>query len=382
MKIPTLIPSIVALTATVAILAGCSSIGSSAFGSGAPGSLSNQETGFQSRPEATPTPLTYVSDLATDDVMIYNSAGGIVGKINNRITGFVGPYGECVDTRGDVFVPYFTSGFPVEYKRGAFTPKVIFGPSYGDTDGCSIDPVKGLLAVSNWASAYGGSVAVYTRPFHNLTSPTCWYFVGVQGCVKCTPTGGCHPAPPSYYSPYHFLPPGYDDKGNLYVETLTCPYSSSPCSPTLPYLGAHAPVQVWELPIKGSSLVSVPVNVTIDYAGGTMWDGKYITLSDQDYNLANETAIYQMTPAATGGLTSVGTTVLTDTCNNGYADVMQPFIVGKTNTPNNKTQGTNVVGGNLDCTRVLDLWPYSAGGNPVAAIAGPAVPVGQSVSFP
>lgn len=32
---------------------------------------------------------------------------------------------------------------------------------------------------------------------------------------------------------------------------------------------------------------------------------------------------------------------------------MQPFIVGNVNTPVNRVQGTQVVGGNLLCTNVL-----------------------------
>ena len=383
---------ILVVPAILAVLAGCS--GSSTGAEPPAAALANHESGWapmaisgpiramgaestkpamhrdrgsswMSRAAAAATSLLYVSDLTTNDVFIFNSAGAPVGVIKNGNTGFVNPYGQCVDKTGDVFVAYYISGFPVEYARGATTPRTTFYYSDGDTDGCSIDPTSGNLGVANWDGFYGGSIAVYNAPFFNNQPPSCWYFPGTVGCVKCNPSA-CMPAPPSSDVNYRFWPPGYDNMGNLYVES---------------YNVATATSQVWELPHGGNSLVAIPTNVTINYPGSVMWDGKYITLTDQDYNGVFQTAIYQMTAPPSGGLTTAGTTVLTDTCNNNYVDVAQPFIAGKKNTPVNKTQGTDVVGGNLDCTNRFDEWAYTAGGNPTATLPGaPAQPSGQSVS--
>ena len=111
-------------------------------------------------------------------------------------------------------------------------------------------------------------------------------------------------------------PPGYDNKGNLYIETGE----------------GGSDYGVCELAAGGSSLVPVKFNHDIGYAGSVMWDGKYLTFTDQSYGGKNRdkegytTAIYRVKEAH-DGLNVVGTTVLR------YAPcgtiVPQPFIVGK-----------------------------------------------------
>jgi hypothetical protein len=106
-----------------------------------------------------------------------------------------------------------------------------------------------------------------------------------------------------------------------------------------------------------------------------MWDGKHLTLSDQDYLGNNETAIYRVSEDASGNLKLIGQTILTDDCDGNDVEVPQPFILGKT-----------VVGGNLRCSYYgsqpkFDYWPYPAGGSPTRSLQSPPVkPVGQSVS--
>ncbi len=150
------------------------------------------------------------------------------------------------------------------------------------------------------------------------------------------------------------LPPGYDDKGNLYMEAWRG-HSNNVCE--LPHDGSK---------IKGP--ISTGTLVLGNY-GTVMWDGKYITLAEQeDYNTANSAVIYQMKEDASGGLTEVGETVLSQNCN---VDVIQPFIVGTKNTPDNHTQGTTVVGTNTHCGEyeTVFYWAYPSGGNPTNAFA-------------
>jgi hypothetical protein len=113
-----------------------------------------------------------------------------------------------------------------------------------------------------------------------------------------------------------------------------------------------------------------------------MWDGEYITLTDQDYGSTEATAIYRATEAKSGKLSLEGTTVLTDTCDGDEADVPQPFLAGGRNTPTSKTQAFVVLGGNLDCTNQYDYWAYpTPNGNPIVSFDdGPKEPYGQGYS--
>jgi hypothetical protein len=112
-----------------------------------------------------------------------------------------------------------------------------------------------------------------------------------------------------------------------------------------------------------------------------MWDGKYLALTDQEAGGAYQTGIYQAT-LSRATLTSQGETILSDPCDSGLTDVIQPFIVGAKNTPNTKMQGTVVVGGNAFCPGTFDYWKYPAGGDPIKTLpSAPQEPVGQSVSI-
>jgi hypothetical protein len=65
-------------------------------------------------------------------------------------------------------------------------------------------------------------------------------------------------------------------------------------------------------------------------------------------------------------------TILKDTCVIAHHNslVVQPFIVGTTNTPATTTIGTRIVGGDT-----AGLGPFNQ------AAGAPALPYGQSVSF-
>ena len=78
---------------------------------------------------------------------------------------------------------------------------------------------------------------------------------------------------------------------------------------------------------------------TTYYPGITMWDGKYLALSDySDYG--SKTTIVQATLSGKT-LIKEGATVLSDDCGSFVSVV--PFIVGKGNTPVNRQQGKTLV---------------------------------------
>ena len=162
---------------------------------------------------------------------------------------------------------------------------------------------------------------------------------------------------------------GYDDKGNLIGE------------------GEYSSIDVCAL-LAGSktmTTLSFGSSITIDFPGGTTWDGKYIALGNQEAGGTFETGIVQVTLSGTT-LTVVGETVLSDDCESDYVDDVNPFIVGKKNTPVNHKQGKVLVGPNLWCpdagTSAVDYWPYPAGGLPFKKLPSPpADPYGAAVSI-
>jgi hypothetical protein len=288
------------------------------------------------------TKLLYVSD-GNDIVYVFNyKTKALVGKLRGE-NGL--SQGQCVDKLGNVWLIEYGNidgvlGSAVEYAHGGSTPLKTLRTE-GASIGCSIDPTSGDLAVANVHNAGSGQ-------------PNVAVFKNASGTPKL------------YYNYYCGtpLPPGYDEKGNLYVE------GSEAGS------GLSNPVCV--LPHRGKALRPVKVNVSVPIPEGTMWDGKYITLATE-VGAQPKTVIYQMAEDASGNLKQVGKSVLTDVCNGDGAEVGQPFIVGSENTPANKQQGNVVVGGNMVCRSSFDYWSYPAGGNPIETFAQPSS--SQSVSI-
>lgn len=281
--------------------------------------------------------LLYVSDAATDDVDAYDySSGTAVGKL----TGFHHPSGQCVDAAGDVYVTNFRTGTVVEYAHGG-SHSLRTLDTNGYAIGCSVAP-NGDLAVTNFYTKAGsGNVEVFKN-------------------ARGTPSAYADPA-----SCYYMWPAGYDNAGNLFVEGETT-----------------TPGVCW-LPAGGNAMSLASFNQPILFPGSVMWDGKFLTLTDQEYNGAYQTGVYQAVLSSSGGtLREVGITTLTDRCRTQYADVAQPFVVGRANTPVNQRQGRTIVGANAWCAKRFDFWAYPGGGRPSSSLAkAPSQPNGASVSL-
>jgi len=283
----------------------------------------------------TRAPIVTASDLVDNQVLEYASS-------LNTLTGFNDPYGQCVDKKGDTWIANF-GGESVDLYAYGGTEPISSLSTDGYSIGCSVSPT-GDLAVANFSGVSGnGNIQV----FKNASGPPTEY---------------------SNENDEYLWPPGYDDKGNLFVEAET-----------------SSGVGVAELPAGGSSLAPVSLNQVIYAPGSVMWDGKYVTLTDQDAGgnpSSPATTIYQMKETGSRSLTVVGSTSLQDNCNGSQVDVVQPFIAGKKNTPINKKQAEVVIGGNLSCENQLDVWAYPAGGEPAATVnPAPAYVYGQAVSF-
>jgi hypothetical protein len=279
--------------------------------------------------------LLYISDWSTNDVFVYAYNKG---TLEGQLTGLNDPYGQCVDEKGNIWVVAFGGSSVSEYAHGGTQAVKTLTTGYQPM-GCSVDPTTGNLAVAALESVD--------------------VFVHARGKARVYQSAVCFP----------FWAPGYDNAGNLYVEALL--YGSAK-----PLRGYSDPLAC-ELPHGGKSLRGVHLSgFGVYYPASVMWDGKHLTLSDQDYLGNNETAIYRVSEDASGNLKLIGQTILTDDCDGNDVEVPQPFILGKT-----------VVGGNLRCSDYgsqpkFDYWPYPAGGNPRLSLQSPPVkPVGQSVSI-
>lgn len=279
--------------------------------------------------------LLYVSDDDTNDVYVYDYPSGFaVGAL----TGFEEPYGQCVDKKGDVFIANYGSGTVVEFPRGGTSPIATYSPG-GTPIGCSVD-ANGDVAVTSFDP---GEVTVYAS--------------GNPGSGTTYSSSSCE----------LLWTMGYDRDGNLVGA------------------GENTANHICELAAGEGTMTTASFSGTIYFPGGTMWDGKYIALADQEAGGTFQTGIYPSKLKGTT-LTEEGAAVLSATCYNNYTDVVQPFIVGAKNTPANKRRGRSVVGSNLWCADgsggQVQCWNYPAGGNSAWSLGSPPVePYGQVVSF-
>lgn len=268
-------------------------------------------------PEANNEDLLYVSAASGQKPVVrvfdYKSR-----KMVGALKGFNYPYGQCVDGAGDVWITSWYAKAIVEYAHAGIK-RLRTLRTVGEPIGCSV-AANGDLAVANSLGNFG-KVEV---------------FKGGSSTGTTYSTRQCDPV----------WTPGYDLYGNLYFEGVDNGSSSYK-------------INVCELPAGRTSLRLVSFDKIIGGLGSIMWDGRYVTLTNTTDT--THTYVYQATEAKSGDLTAVGRTKLLDkSCYS--TDVRQVFIVGFKNTPVNKKQGTQVLGGDSYCSRHFDSWAYPAGG--------------------
>jgi hypothetical protein len=311
----------------VALIAGCAGAGSqsaSALPAAGPtrdGSAVHRDRSWM-LPAAKKAILIYaaVDDSATVDV--YDYAGG---QRVGSITGF-GAAGGCVDAKGDVYI-VSGDGSAFEYAHGGTQPINTYSPG-GDLVGCSVN-ARGDLAITGSSP---GQITVYAKgnPKNGATysSSTC----EIQSAL------------------------GYDNAGNLIGA------------------GKYDTVYFCALLKRAKEETTLSAGFTVKAPNGSMWDGKYLVIGDQEAGSGGQTGMYETTLSGRT-LASAGEVLLADTCYRGYVDVVNPFVVGKVNTPITKEQGRVVVGSNQFCaendSEGIQFWHYPQGGLPYKEYATP-----------
>jgi hypothetical protein len=268
-------------------------------------------------PDAGKRNLLYVSDYQNDEVFVFSFPDG---TLKGTLSGFAGPFGECSDGAGNVFITNARPPEILEFAHGGTSPIATLKDPGQYPYACSIDPTTGNLAVTNEYSRNStpGSVAIY----HHASG-----------------------APQIYHdsSFYYMFFCGYDDAGNLFVDGQPQPSGGF----------AFA-----ELPRGRATLREISLNANIGFPGGVQWDGKYIAVGDQISSTIDRFTI----EGKTG--TETGSTHLNDT-----KQIVQFW-----------KQGAYVVGPDAIYFRV-GIWKYPAGGNPVIFLSHNfGLPVAATVS--
>jgi hypothetical protein len=178
-------------------------------------------------PEAKDESLIYATGGCGGVCVAKYSNGDVVGSISLSY-----PFGaDCSDNSGNVFVT--NNAQVLEYAHGGTTPIASLDLPGENAAACGVDAKSGNLAVT-----FAGRVAI----FANATGTPAVYNAGI-GAMYC----------------------GYDDRGNLFVSGVLSEES------------AFA-----ELAYKGSAFVTLAVSGNAGGPGQVQWDGKYITVENQN----------------------------------------------------------------------------------------------------
>ncbi len=292
-------------------------------------------------PDANKQWLLYVSDGASGTVDVYNYRAKH-GRRVGQITGLSFPYGQCVDAGGNVYVVDNDTSRIYEYAHGGTTPIATAKDKFGKPVGCSVDPVTGNVAISNFSGASSSTSGGLAVAAGGLTGKQTYY---------------------TNANTYRVFPGAYDPNGNFFAQGID-------------YSGVN---NFFELP-AGKKQFAMLNGLTIDFPGSVQWDGSYLAVTDQNYGFAYTTMIYRVSVSGSSA-TVVHSTHISDNCYPGhdYMVAIQPFVTGISHKKN------TVVAGNLNCPFREDFFDYTTGGAPTRSLPvkiAPSNPYGQSVSPP
>lgn len=238
-------------------------------------------------PEAKAQDLMYVSDTGGAQVNVFGYPGG---KLVGSLGGFKSPAGMCADSKGNIWITDGAGYSVYEYAHGGTTPIATITKGTQDFVGCSVDPVSGDLAVNSFCVMINnkcesnGSTFIYKN---SKSAPEQIPVLNAYNVFFC----------------------GYDAKGNLFSDV---------------YFFPSGPFELGELQKGGTSYSQVILNRMIYFPGNVQWDGKELTVGDQEAGNEFTSSVHQIALSGSRGKV-LGTTKLA-----GSGDVVQTWIQGST----------------------------------------------------
>jgi len=183
--------------------------------------------------------LLYVTNVTT--LNVYDLA---TGKLEQIISGFDGLQGLCSDVHGNVYaIDVYQQTVSVYAHGGRYPIRYLSDAGYDPQD-CSVDPVTGNLAVTNYSgtgsNSVPGTVAIYAKA---QGKPKFYRDRNIANYYYCT----------------------YDSKGNLYVDG---------------YLRNSGGFGFAELPAKQHLFTDIALDVYFLTVGDVKWDGQHVAVAD------------------------------------------------------------------------------------------------------
>jgi hypothetical protein len=269
-------------------------------------------------PNAKDGALLYIADYAASAVQIYSYPSA---KPVGMLSGLSHPEGMCVDAAANIWITSTGSSQITEYAHGATKPtKTLSDPGYFPVS-CAVNPKTGDLVVGNVFSTRSdgpGSLVIYK----NATGTPSFYNTRSAG----------------FFSIYFVA---FDPSGNLFFDGT----DAQPSDGQFVY---------GEVPRNAKNVKPLALTgAFIGFPGNVQWDGKQITVGDQDGSL-----IYR-----TKGAKITGSTALS-----GPLDVVGYWIDGKTVIAPDSENGN------------AGYFRYPAGGPATKLLTGFSDPISAAVS--
>lgn len=290
------------LSAAAVLMAGCGSNGATAFGvpSGT-SSLNRLVSVIPDRHEKRDSLYEYMSVSNAILEYDYPKSDKSVAQIPVG-----GGAGECADTlygaaKRDFWVTVPGADEYDEFALGGSKPIKTLTESAGEPANCAMDPATGNLAAPIFSN---GDVVIFQHASGSGTSMTTPLFE-------------------AYFA-------GYDNNGNLFLDGRNSSLAFG----------------LVELPKGTSTFESISISNTVSFPGAVQWDGKYLTVGDQESR-----AIYRYRVKGTTA-TLKGTVSLTGASDCGQTWIGSGGVVFCPDSGN--TQG--------------EVYNYPAGGSPIAIL--------------
>jgi hypothetical protein len=291
------------MSAAALLTAGCSSYGGSAFG--VPSGMSSLNHPVSVTPDAHKKKEALYQYMSVSNAILeydYPKSDKSIGQIPVGVAA-----GECADilygaARRDFWVTLPVAKQYEEFALGGTKPIKTLTESAGEPSGnCAMDPTTGTLAAPIFSN---GDVVIFAHASGSGTAMTTSLFE-------------------AYFD-------GYDNQGNLFVDGRNTSLAFG----------------LVELPKGSNTFENISISNNVAFPGAVQWDGKYLTVGDQESH-----AIYRYKVSGTTA-TLKGTVTLT-----GASDCGQTWIGsgGKVFCPDSgNTQG--------------EVYKYPAGGSPIAIL--------------